>query len=365
MLFANLETAEEASSGGNPRGPAASPDGSGSTQTVTAGTASFRRTMATRWTAYLPFAALVLLALAWGYNWVVMKVAMQYAEPFTFAALRTFVGAIFMFALVAALRRPLRPVAFGLTAVFGLLQTAAFVGLAMWAVHIGGAGKTSVLAYTMPFWLLLLAWPLLGEPVRGLQWASVVLAFGGLVFVLGPWNLSGLESSLLALGAGFCWAVSSVVVKVLRRRHQVDLLSLIAWQGLVGSIPLVVVALATATTTPVWSGSFIAALAFNVLPANALAWVLWLYILHSLPTGTAGISSLAVPVVGVMAAWIQLGEQPGPLEAVGMGLIVVALSILTVREVRLGRKSSPPQPSQSIVGTAPATGALEEGGNSS
>jgi drug/metabolite transporter (DMT)-like permease len=317
--------------------------------------ASVGRTVSARRAAYLPFAALVLLALVWGYNWVVMKVAMQYAEPFTFAALRTFVGAIFMFALVAALRRPLRPVALGLTAVFGLLQTGAFVGLAMWAVDIGGAGKTSVLAYTMPFWLLLLAWPLLGEPVRGFQWASVVLALAGLVFVLGPWNLTGLRSSLLALGAGFCWALSSVVVKVLRRRHQVDLLSLIAWQGLIGSIPLVVIALLTATTPPVWSGSFIAAFAFNILPANALAWVLWLYILHSLPTGTAGISSLAVPVVGVLAAWIQLGEQPGALEAVGMGLIVVALAILTVREVRLGQKAGAPLLPEPVLGTVPVT----------
>jgi len=304
------------------------------------GSASRRDKTAFR-AAYLPFAALALLALIWGYNWVVMKVAMQYAEPFTFAALRTFVGAVFMFALVAALRRPLRPVALGLMTMFGLLQTGAFVGLAMWAVHIGGAGKTSVLVYTMPFWLLLLAWPLLGEPVRGFQWVSVVLALIGLVFVLGPWNMSGLQASLLAVAAGFFWAVSSVVVKVLRGRHQVDLLSLIAWQGLIGSIPLIIVAFLTATTTPTWNATFISALAFNVIPANALTWVLWLYILHSLPTGTAGISSLAVPVVGVLAAWIQLGEQPVALEAVGMGLIVVALAVLTVREVRQGRQASP------------------------
>jgi len=61
--------------------------------------------------------------------------------------------------------------------------------------------------------------------------------------------------------------------------------------------------------------------------------VLWLYILHSLSTGTAGLSSLAVPVVGVVSAWIQLGERPGVLEAAGMGLIVIALAILTAREL--------------------------------
>ena len=282
---------------------------------------------------WLPFAALALLALIWGYNWVVMKVGMAYAEPFTFAALRTFFGAVFMFALLPLLHRRLRPQALGLTALFGLLQTGGFVGLAMWAVSLGGAGKVSILAYTMPFWLLMIAWPVLGEPVRGLQWGAVILALGGLIAILGPWNLQGLQSSLLAVGAGLVWAISSVVVKIMRSRHDIDLLTLIAWQGLIGSIPLIIVAFLTASEPVEWSGTFIAALLFNIGPANALTWVLWLYILHSLSTGTAGLSSLAIPVVGVVAAWIQLGERPGVVEAVGMGLIVMALAVLTAREV--------------------------------
>jgi drug/metabolite transporter (DMT)-like permease len=308
------------------------------------GQASSGKGRASWWAAYVPFGALVLLALLWGYNWVVMKVGTQYAEPFTFAALRAFIGAVFMFGLVAALRRPLRPKALGLTVIFGILQTGGFVGLTMWAVYTGGAGKASILAYTMPFWLLLIAWPVFGEPVKGFQWATVLLAFAGLVFVLQPWNMHGLFSSLLAVAAGLVWATSSVVVKILRSRHEVDLLSLIAWQGLIGSVPLIIIALLTATTAPVWNGTFIAALLFNVIPANAVTWVLWLYILHTLPIGTAGISSLAVPVVGVISAWIQLGEQPGALEAVGMALIVVALAILTIREVRRGRHLSSLQP---------------------
>jgi drug/metabolite transporter (DMT)-like permease len=287
--------------------------------------------------AWLPFAALALLALLWGYNWVVMKVGMSYAQPFIFAALRTFLGAVFMFMLLPLLRRRIRPQALGLTIVFGLLQTGGFVGLIMWAVSLGGAGKVSILSYTMPFWLLILAWPILHERVRGLQWAAVILALGGLVAILGPWNLRGLESSLLAIAAGFVWALSSIVVKIMRKKHDIDLLNLIAWQGLFGSIPLIIIAVFTTTEPVQWTGTFIAALLFNIIPANAITWVLWLYILHALPTGTAGLSSLAVPVVGVISAWIQLGEQPGVAEGIGMGLIVVALAILTTRELVAGR----------------------------
>lgn len=288
--------------------------------------------------AYLPFGALALLALIWGYNWVVMKVGVRYSDPFTFAALRNFFGAIALFAVVVAQRGSLRPQAFWLTALFGFFQTT-LSGLAVWALYIGSAGKTSVLVYTMPFWLLFIAWPILGERIRGIQWAAVVLALAGLIFVLDPWGLQGLWACVLAVGAGLAWAMASVLFKIIRRHHEIDLLPFTAWQALLGSIPLIVAALLTAPKAPTWNASFVAALLYNVIAASALAWLLWLYVLHSLPLGIAGISSLAVPVVGVIAAWAQLGERPGALEAVGMGLIVAALAILTAREVRNSRQA--------------------------
>ena len=153
--------------------------------------------------------ALTLLALIWSYNWVVMKVGLRYAQPFTFAALRTFLGAASLFALLVLLRRSLRPPPLLWTVAIGLLQTTAFVGLLMWALQSGGAGKTSVLTYTMPFWLLVLAWAFLGERLHGAQWVAVALALCGLVLVLEPWRLQGAFSSLLAVGGGFCWAASA------------------------------------------------------------------------------------------------------------------------------------------------------------
>ena len=285
--------------------------------------------------------ALAVLAFVWGYNWVVMKVGLRYSQPFTFAALRTSLGALVLFGLLLLLRRPLKPRALGLTCAVGLLQTTGFVGLIMWALQSGGAATTSVLAYTMPFWLALMAWAVLGERLGRLQWAAVGLAFCGLVLVVDPWRLSGLGSCLLAVAAGFVWAASAVVAKILQRRHDVDLLSLTAWQMLLGSIPLVVVAFATATGPPVWSASFIWALAYNVLLANALSWVLWLYALRALSAGAAGLGTLATPVVGVAAAWIQLAERPSPAESLGMALIVGALGVVTLAQAIAGRRHVP------------------------
>ena len=284
--------------------------------------------------------ALALLALIWGYNWVVMKIGLEYAQPFTFSALRTFLGALSLFALLLVLRRPLRPPPLLWTIAIGLLQTTGFVGLLMWALESGGAGKTSVLTYTMPFWLLLLAWAFLGERLRGVQWLAVALALCGLVLVLEPWRLEGTFSSALAVAGGFCWAASAVVVKRLQARHEVDVLSLTTWQMLFGSLPLVLIAALTWQGSPEWTSQFVLALVYNVILANALAWFLWLFGLRRLSAGAAGIATLATPVIGVAAAWIQLGERPTAVEAAGMALIICALAVVTARGLVAGRRAA-------------------------
>ena len=294
-------------------------------------------------------AALILLALIWGYNWVVMKIGLGYAQPFAFAALRTFLGALSLFLLLILLRRSLRPQAVGYTIVIGLLQTTGFVGLLMWALQNGGAGKTSVLTYTMPFWLLLLARAFLAERLRGTQWLAVGLALAGLVLVLSPWRLQGVFSSLLAVAAGISWAASAIVVKKLQKRRHVDLLSLTTWQMLFGSLPLILIALLTARGGPEWSTPFIWALAYNVVLGNALAWLLWLFALRRLSAGAAGLGTLATPVIGVAAAWLQLGERPTPGEAAGMALIVAALAVLAARELVAGRHEPPPAEEERAV----------------
>lgn len=279
--------------------------------------------------------ALLALAGVWGYGWVVGKVGLDYASPATFVALRTVLAAAAMFVVLLLLRLPLRPPPLGYTMVIGLLQTTGFSGLSMWALDTAGAGKTSVLIYTMPFWLLLLAWAFLGERLRGLQWLAVGMAFTGLVLVIGPWHMDGLAPSVAAVVAGLSWAASAVVVKLLQRRHHVDVLSLTAWQTVLGGVPLVIIALLT-WTPPDWSGAFIGALAYNALLANALGWLLWLFALRGLAAGTAGLGTLAVPVIGVISAWLQLGERPAAVEAAGMALIIVALAVLSLREVLRG-----------------------------
>jgi len=283
--------------------------------------------------------ALAVLALIWGYNWVVMKEVLRYAGPLDFGALRNLLGALSLLALLALLRRPIKPVATGWMLALGLVQTTIFTCCVMLALAWGGAGRAAVLTYTMPFWLMALAWPLLGERIHALQWPAALLALAGLVLIMEPWNIrGGFGAGLLATGAGVAWAISNVLVKRLRARVQIDLLRLTAWQTFFGSLALVLIAALFETREIQWTPYLVGAVIYNAIPATALAWMLWVYVLHHLPAGAAGLGALAIPVVGVLSASIQLGERPGATETTGMAMILAALALLSVQALREHRR---------------------------
>jgi drug/metabolite transporter (DMT)-like permease len=283
------------------------------------------------------FSALTLLALVWGYNWVVMKIALRYAAPFQFTALRALGAAAVLFAFLAAARRPLRSPAPARMLLLALFQTVGFVSLTSFALATGNAGKTAILAYTMPFWVLILAVPLLGERITHGKAIAGGLGFAGLLLILSPWTSHpNFTSTLLAAGAGLDWALAVMVAKKIPAHGTWELLALNAWQTLAGCIPLAVAAILVPAPAIRWTPAFDLALAYNVVLGTSLAWFLWLFVLSRLPAGLSGLSALIIPIVGIVAAWIQLGERPGPWEGAGIATIVAGLATLAWAEGRGG-----------------------------
>ena len=126
-------------------------------------------------------AAIVMVALVflWGYSWVLSKLALQYCAPLDFATLRIALGAAALLPAVLWLRGPLEPQHLKEAAWIGVMQTGLFLLLNNWALSQGDAGKTAVLVFTMPFWVLVLAWPILDERIEGWSWVAVLLAAPG------------------------------------------------------------------------------------------------------------------------------------------------------------------------------------------
>jgi drug/metabolite transporter (DMT)-like permease len=284
----------------------------------------------------MAFLALMLLCLIWGYNWVVMKNALHFAGPYDFAALRTILGALCLFIVMLVLKKPFSIKEIPSLIALGLLQTAGFTGLLVWALVEGGAGKTAVLTYTMPFWTMLLAWPLLGEKLRGWQWPAALFSLMGILFILDPLHLgTDVFSMVLAIVSGISWALAVILAKKLQARSpNLDLISLTAWQMFFGSIPIVILAFMTHTTSIEWNSYFIGALIYNAVFGNAIAWLLWLYALRHLSAGIATMTTTVCPVIAVIASSIELHELIKPFEFLGMSLIGISLLMISYDRIK-------------------------------
>ncbi|MGD1152883.1 MAG: EamA family transporter [Syntrophales bacterium] len=276
-----------------------------------------------------PILALAVMSVIWGYNWVVMKEALRFCDPFVFAAIRVFPAAIILFGILLWTKKDWRPRQVKWTVLLGLLSTTAGLGLPIWALVGGTAGKTAVLLYTMPFWVILLAWPILGERIRGLEWLAVILAFAGLALIVAVDAVgANLWSSILAVIAGISWAGSAIITRIMRRDPEFDVLSVTTWQMIYGVGPLIIISVLVPSPPIQWTPVFIAALLYNIILVSVVAFLLWFYILERLQAGMATMGTLVTPVLALVLARIQLGEIPSSREALGIILILSGIALL-------------------------------------
>ena len=272
----------------------------------------------------------VLLLLIWGYSWVLLKLALENAAPITFAAQRTFFGALVLLAVLPITGRPFWPSRLKETLILGLVQTTIFVTLSQLSLVDGGVGRAAILIFAMPFWTVLFASWFLGERLIGVQRVAVVLAAIGVVAILEPWQLAGtLKSKLIAISAGATWAASTVIAKRIQNRAAIDLVSLTAWQMFFGSLLIALIATAAAEPATNYSSRFIAILAFTAVVPTGLGWLVWLYLLRHLSAGVTSMGTLAIPVLATASSAIQFGERMRANEYLGMALVVSALMILS------------------------------------
>ena len=130
--------------------------------------------------SFIPLAATALLTLVWGYSWILNKIAITALGPFTFSAWRMLIASLCLLLAMALSGRSLKPTRWPEMLRLGLIQTTGFIGLSMWALLEGSVGRTSILVFTMPFWTVALAWPVLGHVPTGAEAMGLFIAVVGL-----------------------------------------------------------------------------------------------------------------------------------------------------------------------------------------
>jgi len=277
---------------------------------------------------------LAITSVGWGFNWPVTKFLLGELPPLTLRGSTGVLGAALL-AVLAVVRAqslavPLKQ--------WPRVALAAILNVTGWMVLMGlalvwlPASEAALIAYTMPVWASLLAWPLLGERPTVLRTIGLGMAFAGLASIMGGNGFTAsaakLPGIIMALGGAFGFALGTVLAK----KYPVELppIPAAAWQIGFGCFPVAVVGLLVETThldhvTPIgwWLVLYSTVIQFCV------AYVSWFAALARLPASVAAIGTMAVPVIGVVASAIALGEPLGATQIAALAFTLASVVLAT------------------------------------
>ncbi len=278
---------------------------------------------------------ILLLTIVWGCNWPVLKIGVSEIAPLTFRALTLPFAGLGMFLVTRWSGGSIRiPRAWwGRVAILAIINISGWNGFVLFGLQQLPAGRTAIIAYTMPIWATLISIVALNEPLNKRKVLGLVLGMLGMAILLGD-DIRHIRSApvgaLLILVAAILWACGTVLLR--KWKPPIPQNALSGWMMLLGWLPLAILApffdphpasYLTTVSAKAWF-----AVAYNIFLAGTMAHWAWFTLARTLPVAVSSLSSLPVPVVGVFAGMLFLGERPGAAEFVALALVLA--SLLTV-----------------------------------
>jgi len=274
---------------------------------------------------------LLVTATGWALNWPAMKILLREWPPLFSRGLAGIAAALLL-AVIARLvgedirvPRPLFPrlMLVSCTNVF------AWMGFSTLSLKWLSVSEGALLVYTMPIWAMLLAWPIAGRRPSAAGFCALFLGLAGVVVLLSAHGLafgSGkLAGIAFALTAAVCFALGTVITHT---PMPVAPVTLVAWQVGIGCTPMILLGLVlehpdfAAIKADGW-----AVLVYMSLVPMAVCYLAWFATLRRLPADVASIGMLLVPIMGIAAAALTLGEPLGPREALAMALTLAGVAL--------------------------------------
>lgn len=276
---------------------------------------------------------LVATTFGWGLNWPIAKVLLAEWPPLTARAVSGIAAGIAL-ALLALARGESLAVPRGRwprLLFAAATNVAAWMGFATLGLAWLDVAEAALLTYTMPLWVAVLAWPLLGERPGWRGGAALLLGLLGLVVLLaGRGGVALSPAKLPGVAAALAAAVLFALGSVLTRGKPTGLppVANVAWQVGLGCAFLAPPALLLETAdVAATSPAALAALGYMTVVAMGACYVTWFAALERLPPATASLATLLTPPIGIGAAALALGEPVGWREAASLALVLTGVTL--------------------------------------
>lgn len=278
------------------------------------------------------FWMLLTLAVLFGANNMLIKMGNDGLQPVFFAAMRSLVAGLALYAWMRLRAIPLRLDLWRGGVLIGLAFSAEFFLLFI-ALDQTTVVRASVIFYAMPLWLALMAHVLFpGDRLTWTRLAGFGLGFSGVVLTLvtGHEALSGgsLRGDLAALLGGICWALIIVCARLTKLQDTAPETQLM-WQFAVSAPVLMALA-------PLYGGSFIrdfdlghlALFLVHTLGIVTLGFLAWFWLLARYPASSVASFSFLTPALSVALGWLVLDEPvaattPFAVAALLLGLFLI------------------------------------------
>jgi drug/metabolite transporter (DMT)-like permease len=279
------------------------------------------------------FAASLTLALcvAWGFNQVVVKLALPDVGPIAQTGIRSAIGVACVVGYALVTRRRIFELdgteAAG--ALAGLLFSAEFITL-FESLRWTTASRATVFIFAAPFFVALgAAFLLKDERLRSTQWAGLALAFIGVAMgMVGRTPGGGLLGDALALVAAAFWAATTITIKATPLRRA-DPVKVLLYQIGVAALVAPFAAYAFGEPAPRHvSALSVASLLWQGLAIVGVSYSLWFWVLRLYAAPQLSAFTFVSPLVGVFAGWLVFDERVTPGFAVAIALVVAGVALV-------------------------------------
>ncbi|MEY9756457.1 DMT family transporter [Bradyrhizobium yuanmingense] len=278
---------------------------------------------------------LCVTAFGWALNWPLMKLLLQQWPPLFARGLAGVCASLILGTLVLIRKEsfavPREAVPRLLFATF--TNVLAWMGLGTVAMKYVSVSEGALLAYTMPIWAMLLAWPVMHTQPARRDVFGLVLGIAGVTLLLSGDGLAFSTDKLVGIALALLCAILFALGNVLNRKPlPLPPLVVVAWQVGLGCATMLVLGVLferpdVTAITPLGLGCFV----YMTLVPMGLCYVTWFETLRRLPPTTASTGMLIVPVIGVVSAAIILGEPLGYREWTAMALTLGGVTLALQR----------------------------------